>query len=498
MKLSHVDLGAPAAERDIERGLQQYFVESEAYRRVSDGTKTIIIGNRGAGKSAIFQMLAKKAKSQGTIVIDLAPEDYSYELLRQSMVSETDGSWAKHGAYSVAWKYLIYVSVMKSIATNTGGVTKKSSLGAITRYIRDNHDQGQPSKLSALISYLKRIEGVKIGKYEAALQTRELEKLYKLEEINSLLPALKEVLASKKVIVFVDELDRGWDASEDAQAFVAGLFQACLSINELSPNLTAYMSLRQELYENIPALYEDAQKYRDLIEYIRWDEDGLRKLICARLRYSLVKRYPKNYWPTPPSDDFLWGQFFTDVLNYRQSKSFNYLVDRTLYRPREIIQFCSQVAEAAREAALELPLDYGLISVAEPTYSEDRAKDIAAEFRLQYPQLLKIFEAFRGMSHTLDREELEETCMDLIVQDRPENDGLKWVSEMETHGLIDVLWRIGFLRAQAVGGIKGHVRSGSTYMGAYQVASLSLNKINRFQIHPMFRTYLGTREAKGA
>jgi hypothetical protein len=164
-----------------------------------------------------------------------------------------------------------------------------------------------------------------------------------------------------------------------------------------------------------------------------------------------VKRYPKNYWTTPPSDDFLWSQFFTDVLNYRQTKSFNYLVDRTLYRPREIIQFCSQVADAAREAAQELPLDYGLISVAEPIYSEDRAKDIAAEFRLQYPQLLKVFEAFRGMPHNLDREELEEVCMEMIFQDRPESDSLKWVTEMEPHGLIDVLWAYWLLTSPGRG-----------------------------------------------
>ncbi|WP_213420547.1 hypothetical protein, partial [Bacillus subtilis] len=106
---------------------------------------------------------------------------------------------------------------------------RKNSLAAIKRYIRDNHYAGQPSKLSWLISYLKRIEGVKIGKYEASLKARELEKLYKLEEIEHLLPHLEKVLQSKRVVVLVDELDRGWDASEDAQAFVAGLFQACLS-----------------------------------------------------------------------------------------------------------------------------------------------------------------------------------------------------------------------------------------------------------------------------
>lgn len=37
--LAKIDFGAPAAERDIERGLDEYFVESEAYERVRLGSK---------------------------------------------------------------------------------------------------------------------------------------------------------------------------------------------------------------------------------------------------------------------------------------------------------------------------------------------------------------------------------------------------------------------------------------------------------------------------
>ena len=137
-----------------------------------------------------------------------------------------------------------------------------------------------------------------------------------------------------------------------------------------------------------------------------------------------------------------------------------------------------------------------MISVSEPLYSEERAKDIAAEFRLQYPGLLRIFEGFRGVQHTLDREAIEEISLNLILEQRVPNDPLQWLGELEPDILLEILWRIGFLRAQAVGGIKGRARSGSTYVGAYQVASLNLAKIGRFQIHPMFRTWLGTREAE--
>ena len=115
--LSKLDFGAPAAERDIERGLDEYFVESEAYSRVKAGAKRILIGGRGIGKSALFQVLARRERDRGSYVIELSPEDYSYELLSQTMASQDRGSWAKRGAYAAAWKYLIYVLIMKEIST---------------------------------------------------------------------------------------------------------------------------------------------------------------------------------------------------------------------------------------------------------------------------------------------------------------------------------------------------------------------------------------------
>ena len=115
-----LDLGAPAAERDIKKGLAAYFIESDDFNRVQRGEKLVVVGNRGVGKSAIFQVLAQRERAVGTFVIELAPEDYSYELLSRSMVPEHGGSWAKLGAYAVAWKYLIYVLVMQELAKDLG------------------------------------------------------------------------------------------------------------------------------------------------------------------------------------------------------------------------------------------------------------------------------------------------------------------------------------------------------------------------------------------
>ena len=455
---SRLDLGSPAAERDIKRGLADYFIESDAFRRVQRAEKMVILGNRGAGKSAIFQVLAQREREAGTHVIELAPEDYSYELLSRTMLAESQGSWAKLGAYAVAWKYLIYVLVMQELARK-GPRLRKGPAADIYRYLRDNHVGGATSKLSALISYLKRLEGVKVGPYEASLRTRELEKLYKLSEIAPLFPNLRQVLQREKVVVLVDELDRGWDASEDAKAFVAGLFQACMSINELSEHLRVYISLRKELYDNIPALYEDAQKLRDVIEVISWDEGSLLALIAARVRHSLPELQRAD-------DRRAWELVFGRAVTQPPVRSFQFVVDRTLHRPREIIQFC---AEAVAEA---------------------RDRD-AAEYRFQYPGLLGVFDVFRGGGRYLDRNELALTCLEIATGPTVNHSASAWLEDLEPDALIEILWQVGFLQAEAAVGAVA--RRGGSFLGAYQVGNLNLHTIRRFRVHPMFWAYLGLK-----
>jgi hypothetical protein len=488
--LTRLSLGAPSAERDISQGLADYFVESQAFRRVADGPKRIVLGNRGTGKSAIFKVIAERRRKAKLPVIELAPENYSYEMLTTILKEESEGSWAKHGAYAVAWKYLIYVLVMKAVAGDATKL-KKDASGRIQRYLRDNHAGEAGSKLGALISYLKRMEGFKVGPVEASIKTRELERMYKLDEITPLLKDLQEALKTKPVVVFVDELDQGWDASEDAKAFVSGLFQACAKLNELSPNLHVYMSLRQELYDSIPALYEDAQKARDLIEVISWDEPSLLELVANRIRYSVpaLRSLP---------DAECWGAVFAETLQYRGSKSFNYIVDRTLYRPREVIEFGTRAIEAAQDAGA-FPIDYATLSESEINYSRARLQDIAAEYRFQYPGLLSVFDVFRGRVYLLDRETLEDVCLELATGELPTEDVTQsWLIGAEPDLVIEALWRVGFLRARAVGGIKARRRSGSSYLGPHQIGNLNLQNITQFQVHPMFRSFLGMKEPKGA
>jgi hypothetical protein len=487
MNIGDLNFGAPAAERDILQGLKDYFVESDAFRRVLQRQKFVILGNRGSGKSAIFKMVAERERKSGTVVIELSPEDYSYEMLSSVMKKEQEGSWAKQGAYAAAWKYMIYILIMKGL-TNSGPRLKTGAANKIYAYLRDNYQGYQENPIAVLISYLKRMEGVKIGTFEASLKTKELTRLYKLEDISDLLPSIIELSGRHKVLVLIDELDRGWDASEDAKAFVSGLFQAAVSINEHTENIRVIISLRRELYDSIPSLYEDAQKYRDVMEILSWDEASLLELVAKRIRHNLQEL-------DEASNIGCWNAIFAEILDYRQTRSFNYFIDRTLFRPREIIQFCQGTVEENRKVK-KWPVNYPVISKAELMYSEDRTKDIAAEYRFQHPGLMSIFEVFRGRFYTFSREDLELLFLGISTGEYTIDKSASWALDQDPEYLIEVFWRIGFIRAQAVGGVKALQRRGSSYLGPHQVSNLNLRNIPRYQVHPMFRSFLGLKEPR--
>jgi energy-coupling factor transporter ATP-binding protein EcfA2 len=61
--LSEIDLGAADAESDDRLG--EYFVETGYVLEAFTGKKTIFLGRKGAGKTALFKQLPELYREQG-------------------------------------------------------------------------------------------------------------------------------------------------------------------------------------------------------------------------------------------------------------------------------------------------------------------------------------------------------------------------------------------------------------------------------------------------
>jgi hypothetical protein len=243
------------------------------------------------------------------------------------------------------------------------------------------------------------------------------------------------------------------------------------------------MSLRRELYEEIPEVYEDAQKYRDLIETIRWNSTSLLKLIANRIRHSLPALADHD-------DRACWDTLFCAAPG---DGSFRYMIDRTLYRPREIIQFCTLTLECAHDSQIPVPLRHTAVREAEYTYSRERARDIAAEYRFQYPGLLSILEAFRGKDSIFSRDDIELLCLELITRELPARGTDGWLDACTPESLVEILWDVGFLRAETRQDTRPRHTGAASFLGPHQASQQTVIAAQRFQIHPMFWSYLGSQ-----
>lgn len=474
-----VQFGMPAAEREA-KALEHYFVEGRAFERLHSGPRRILVGNRGSGKSALFGMLAKRDSVAGNIAVSLAPQDYSYQMLRQISASRVDGNWAKSAAYAAAWKYLILTLALRRVARipsqkQRPGKDEKT----LQKFVNESRRSANQEPLDVLLTYLQRFEDVRQASSNSAQRTSELARLYELEELADLVPLLGTTPGGKSVHVYVDELDLGYDGSEEAKAFVAGLFQACIWLNKLDVKLRVYIAIRQELFNNVPGLKTDAQKYRDMYEYISWDADALFTLITRRIRH-----YFPGVTETADRTD-VWHSAFTD------QSSFRFMLDRSLYRPRELIIYCTEALEHARQYNLAIPMSPRTVEAVEARVSKDRFDDIIAEYEFQYEGLGIVLKSFSAGPSEFERERVLDKLMEISIGDAIPAERLpSWASAVDPAELLTILWRIGFLSIATSSRTRG---TGAWRQGSPDDPSVDIDTAQRLSISPMFYKALRIR-----
>jgi hypothetical protein len=111
-----------------------------------------------------------------------------------------------------------------------------------------------------------------------------------------------------------------------------------------------------------------------------------------------------------------------------------------------------------------------------------------------------VIETFRGQPRVIDRDDLELLALGLITREIPSAGTSTWLDECSPDGLIEILWQVGLLRAEADPGNGATLRDPGRpadvpFLGPHQVRRLNLARAQHFQVHPMFLAYLGTGPA---
>ncbi|MGC2110594.1 MAG: hypothetical protein WA655_13815, partial [Candidatus Korobacteraceae bacterium] len=211
-------LGDYVAENEAEE-IDEYFVETSAYREALEGRQTIFVGRKGTGKTANFLRLGSKlAEDHGNLVCTITPVAYEIDTL-VSLFKKYSHRDRKGYVLESLWKFLIYTEIANSAV----------------QQIESRPVWKQPSESEKALMRLVTQEGsVLSGDFSVRLE-RAVKPLLDLPEssgveseraaisellhsqvLSQLRALLGKVLSSKKrVAVIVDNLDKPWTKHAD-------------------------------------------------------------------------------------------------------------------------------------------------------------------------------------------------------------------------------------------------------------------------------------------
>ena len=434
---SGLTFGADVAEQDA--GLARYFITTHSYMAIESGKRHLVIGPKGSGKRAILREIAAALPEH----LIITPEHYATDVL-DAIVKNPIGN--EIAAYFTTWKYTLLVEIFRRLQ---GGSGEPNAAKQIRKYLLDHgHLGSELSLFERFVAYLRRVTKLrgKIGPTEAEIGLdggQELENFFKMDELLGLLPSLRRILRRRPFTVLVDELDQSWNNSETANRFLVSLLTAAIQLRGIDSNLHVVVFLRSEIFDLLKPTIAQLDKLRSDIEEIRWSSRELTNLIVSRAFYSL------GIDPERSAAELALSALFPGVISTIGVSPFDYIMSRTSFRPRELIQFANLALRLAIQMELSEISD-DIILRAEEEFSVWKLEYIVSENLFIYPRLDMLLDQFRGGPRRISYGTLNSLLTGILLEADCEETAPDWLrTGLEPPKLIELLSAGGYWRREA-------------------------------------------------
>jgi hypothetical protein len=477
MTISSVDFGELDAES--EKNLADYFVDTGVLKKLALGQRQFVIGRKGSGKTALFRLATAPSLNQ-TQIIEVEFDQYPWEFHRQLKQS---GMMAE-SAYESSWRFLLLLMMAKEWS-ETGVEPLRSSASRIVNKVLPDPRRGFWSTLISRVRNSSKIclpGGSIAGQVNLSLGSVDLGKEdasyavgWMSAHLGELTLIAQGAYASHPVVIKVDRLDDGWDASSDSQALIVGELKAARAVNQLlhrsgmpAPVITF---LRSDIYETVK--FNDKNKMATSIERLDWTDQRLMEILTRRIVRSLGVAVGDA-----------WGAAFSESEMRQRAKPKSYFIRRTMGRPRDVIAFaihCKEVAVASNHQVVETADIYE----AEKGYSQHLLNELTDELHKQLPELDTLLNTLREVGR-----------MNFTVED--------WTQAAQRRGAtvtdatakeqLRALFDAAVIGVARIGGSKGGSRHVFVYSQAYAKPDFG----GRMRVHPGLKRALELKDGKVA
>ena len=266
-------------------------------------------------------------------------------------------------------------------------------------------------------------------------------------------------------------------------------------VNRKIHNAKIVIALRTDLLDRVLAATSDAgfqdEKYRALCLPLTWSRDTLEEVLELRINELVQHKYS--------GQRVRYTDLLPQTVGPQKERDIEYMLDRTLFRPRDIITFFNICME---HAVGEPKIRPQQLLAAEGEYSQARLRSLSDEWSVHYPHLLKLCRLLQRRPASFRLREIEdadlhEMYLDILVQEpirmgedynqiQAFYDGKVKTSTLRAF-IAFVLHRVGVI------GLKtgSHRQVVWSYLGQETVSLAEIDEHTSVHIHKMFWRALG-------
>lgn len=387
-----VSFGDVAAEDDA---VLDYFLTTEAVDRLQSGTAFVVLGRKGAGKTALVRHFSEGQSGQLSKALNLRGYPWSLHVTR------VDNGASPIEAYVSSWRYLIAIEVAALVLGASERLQSQKVID-LNAFFRDNY--GGPSPKLADILRPSSLRMTKASIQPAVLGVKIFD--LNLErggdhsfglELNALASAILstaiEIAKNEEmqgISLHFDELDQGLsNFDEDRKRMLIGLLLAARELRrecrQSGYAVNPVIYLRTDLWDDLD--FSDKNKVSETSAVnLDWSSDTLFQLVSERISAKL-------------GAGAAWGDVASsDLMRGSQSK-WNHIVSRTFLRPRDVIKFLNAALSQARKRADEvIVFENPDIVNARDEYSLYLKRELDDEILPHWPYWGEALQAFSAIS----------------------------------------------------------------------------------------------------
>ncbi len=483
-ELQSISIGDYISENEPQ-DLLDYFIKTASYEEALVSKRSILVGRKGSGKTAILYKLADDLRSDVRNHICLIkPVAYEIEgilrMLRQTLPESEKGYLVES-----FWKFLIYTELARSVYEEMQSKPLYYQWDDAESELLDFLEKNEPIitpefsiRLESIVSKLQDLSELESG----GKQRSRISELLHNQLIAKLRSMLGRVLRTRnKVAILVDNLDKAWKPREELGTLcdlllgLLGVSQRIVQDFERSDdrreavNLSMTIFLRSDIFAQVIKYARE----RDKISYSRiaWDDpETLLRVLEERFMVSS---------PGINSPDEVWSRYFCASVKGISTRS--YLTKHILPRPRDLI-YLSKAAIAQAVNRRHTKVEEEDIIEAQNKYSQYAVDSLVVENSIQVEALETLLYEFVGAEEIINHNDILEMIKVCEIHERKSDE------------VVDLLCDMAFLGRETGRGkfefqynednkVKLHVMARKT-------AQARADGVERFRINQAFHPYL--------